>query len=918
MITHSVKRLLRSALSLCLAVVLVVPSARTACAGEISGLNTAQRHIVCTGLSEAAQAYYTGDYSIDTLLSLQGAADASNSYAAAQGNQLYAALQTLMQSTLDRGSLPVYSGFAPNSLATYWSLTDTSPDVDNSKSSHFLMFYSDAVYEYPGNTVTMNREHIWPKSHASFHEANGGSDLHHLRPAVSTLNDAKSDHKFGYVDEVYAAGYDVGSLNSAEVYKAYADKDVFEPKDDVKGDVARILLYVYCCWGQPNLYSDVDTANLPAPDPGDVTNTGGRVITDLDTLLTWCEDDPVDTWEMQRNDLTEELQGNRNVFIDYPELAWRLFGRDIPPGIQTPTRAGCAHSWGEESVVSGGCLETGTAQKTCSICGNVHVVPTPARGHIDEDENHRCDVCDEKLLGTYTLADQPVDGDHILLYHPASGKAPTKTVNSSGRLNSVSVVENDGAIVPDPETAIFHLEAAEGGGFHLVNGGKYLTTPQKGGKLLWSDTIDDYATWDFFEADEGGFFIINRRAGNSYGRSGIEFFNNAFTTYSASETDAFRFLIYSSPDHAWERISVVEPTTTEPGEITYKCAACGETMTEEIPVIPTTSVTVTMPESVEISDDEAQKTFDILTEAAIFGPACTGIEIRLYDSVFTSEESEGTIPFAVTTDGSEAESFEGDDGKGQKFIIRSDTALPYSCQGVIGISDDDLEAAQPGLYTAVLAWKAVSPSEDGVTLPSGTIALTLTVPEPPEPVTYSVTKGDGSQWTKGSSETLDFTFERSAEDETTFDRFTGIKVDGSSVSDYDASAGSVNIKLKPAYLEALAVGSHTLEAVFEDGSAEAAFTVLAKEENKDPVTPTPTPITPTLVTPTPAAGHPAVTTPAAGHPASSTPTPASTQSAKETSSARTGDESHPVWWLLLAAGSLCLLYMAKRRRSRHV
>ena len=69
-----------------------------------------------------------------------------------------------------------------------------------------------------------------------------------------------------------------------------------------------------------------------------MTNTDGRVITDLDTLLTWCEDDPVDTWEMKRNDLAQLQQENRNVFIDYPELSWKLFSREVPSGMQMPLR----------------------------------------------------------------------------------------------------------------------------------------------------------------------------------------------------------------------------------------------------------------------------------------------------------------------------------------------------------------------------------------------------------------------------------------------------------------------------------------------------------------------------------------------------------------------------------------------------
>ena len=43
-------------------------------------------------------------------------------------------------------------------------------------------------------------------------------------------------------------------------------------------------------------------------------------------ILEWNELDPVDEWEMQRNDVTEGYQGNRNPFIDHPELAREIWG----------------------------------------------------------------------------------------------------------------------------------------------------------------------------------------------------------------------------------------------------------------------------------------------------------------------------------------------------------------------------------------------------------------------------------------------------------------------------------------------------------------------------------------------------------------------------------------------------------------
>ena len=56
-----------------------------------------------------------------------------------------------------------------------------------------------------------------------------------------------------------------------------------------------------------------------------------------EVLLEWMEEDPVDTWELGRNDSVQAITGTRNVFIDYPELAFILFGEDIPSDMETPS-----------------------------------------------------------------------------------------------------------------------------------------------------------------------------------------------------------------------------------------------------------------------------------------------------------------------------------------------------------------------------------------------------------------------------------------------------------------------------------------------------------------------------------------------------------------------------------------------------
>ena len=75
---------------------------------------------------------------------------------------------------------------------------------------------------------------------------------------------------------------------------------------------------------------------------------------------------------------------------------------------------------------------------------------------------------------------------------------------------------------------------------------------------------------------------------------------------------------------------------------------------------------------------------------------------------------------------------------------------------------------------------------------------------------------------------MSFHIKNSGDDEKTFNKFTGIQVDGKPVDkkDYEAKAGSVIINLKPTYLETLSIGEHKLKVVFDDGNAETSFTII--------------------------------------------------------------------------------------------
>ena len=89
---------------------------------------------------------------------------------------------------------------------------------------------------------------------------------------------------------------------------------------------------------------------------------------------------------------------------------------------------------------------------------------------------------------------------------------------------------------------------------------------------------------------------------------------------------------------------------------------------------------------------------------------------------------------------------------------------------------------------------------------------------------YDIVKGDGSSWTEDSNGTISFTANGA------FSKFVGIKVDGVDVdkANYEAKAGSTIITLKASYLDTLKVGEHTITVVYNDGSTDGTFKIVAK------------------------------------------------------------------------------------------
>ena len=104
--------------------------------------------------------------------------------------------------------------------------------------------------------------------------------------------------------------------------------NVFEPADEIKGDVARIIMYMYMHYSSAS-YIGLDNWNDKTYYGEMHINwvMGSQTVADSFKLLRlWNANDPVSQEEIDRNNYGFSIQGNRNPFIDHPSYADKIWG----------------------------------------------------------------------------------------------------------------------------------------------------------------------------------------------------------------------------------------------------------------------------------------------------------------------------------------------------------------------------------------------------------------------------------------------------------------------------------------------------------------------------------------------------------------------------------------------------------------
>ncbi|ASK30218.1 endonuclease I [Chryseobacterium sp. T16E-39] len=182
------------------------------------------------------------------------------------------------------------------------------------------------TYSVEGNCY--NREHIVPQS--LFNEASPMvSDVNFIRATDGKVNGMRSNYPFGKVGTATFTSKNGSKLGNS-VSSGYGGT-VFEPIDEFKGDVARMILYFVTRY-QSKL-SSFSSGNMLGN-----TTFPGLQTWELNVLLAWHNQDPVSQAEIVRNNAAYAYQGNRNPFIDNPAYVGQIWGSQQPSNdTQAPT-----------------------------------------------------------------------------------------------------------------------------------------------------------------------------------------------------------------------------------------------------------------------------------------------------------------------------------------------------------------------------------------------------------------------------------------------------------------------------------------------------------------------------------------------------------------------------------------------------
>ena len=238
-------------------------------------------------------------------------------YTSIDGTKGGAALKTALYNLIKNHKQISYGS---GTSSTWGAFYTTDAVIENGQRRVLDMYSNEKRYfGSKGSAVSgMNIEHSVAKSWWGGGKNNAYCDLHHLNPSDQDANSRKSNYPLG---ELTSVSWDNGVTFVGKANIDGSSQNAYEPCDEYKGDFARTFMYMFTCYQDLTweyTWMNYENSTYPTLKPWAV-----------ELLLKWHKQDPVSEKEVNRNNAVHAVQGNRNPYIDYPQLADYVWGDSI-------------------------------------------------------------------------------------------------------------------------------------------------------------------------------------------------------------------------------------------------------------------------------------------------------------------------------------------------------------------------------------------------------------------------------------------------------------------------------------------------------------------------------------------------------------------------------------------------------------
>lgn len=438
----------------------------------------------------------------------------------------------------------------------YDGLWDAYADTDTDERGYYIDMYSTYdKYTYSNKCGSysaigdcINREHSVPKSWWGGGKQPQYSDIFNIVPTDGYVNNQRSNYPYGVCEggtRLTNGQYVAKGRKGTSTHAGYSGV-VFEPDDEYKGDFARAYFYMAACYN--NVISGWTKAN------GNTFFAGNSypVFTTyaIGLLMEWHRLDPVSEKETTRNCYAHAWQGNRNPFIDHPELAEHIWGnRQGQPWtgdgtvVTTPVLTQPAN--GENINLGIITLEENSVSKTITVKG----------ANLSEDITVTVSGEDFSVTPTTLTANAVNNGTTITVTYSGTAESATGTLTiSSSEVNRTcnltagkqqpgdDPVNPDDPITPTGDSIVEDWEGCESGGYWVkeVQGAAFIWYFNNAG--IFAQTNDHWNGSIGCRFGKTSSSSIEMRQ-DVTGTSGISFYA---ATYGTTEADATIQVLYST------------------------------------------------------------------------------------------------------------------------------------------------------------------------------------------------------------------------------------------------------------------------------------------------------------------------------------------------------------------------------------